>query len=141
MYNYFSWRVFACGHYDLLLYSNEYKMHRTEYSLALVSRKGIGTGHCRVYTRKKISVPRNLLLISEEIGPKKQWQTKNCRFLKVLGGRAKRDKLNSFLPLGLGKGDWGGYSIRHISTRLRLRKTPPTSAYLRRIHPFSLYIH
>jgi hypothetical protein len=62
-----------------------------------------------IYARKKISVPRNLLLNSEEIGPKKQWQTQKLPFLESFsGGRAKRDKLNSFLPSGLGKGVWGG---------------------------------
>lgn len=69
-------------------------------------------------------------------------QKKNLPFLESFsGGRAKRDKLNSFLPSGLGKGVWGGCSIRHISTGLRLRKTPPTSAYLHRIHPLALYVH
>jgi len=83
------------------------KVHRTEYGLALVSRKGIGKRHCRVYTAKKISVPRNLLLNSEEIGPKKQWQTKNCRFLKVLEGKSKKRQIKFILAVRVRKGGLG----------------------------------
>lgn len=53
---------------------------------------------------KELCVPCNLLLISRETGPKKQWQPKNRRLLKVFG-KWHREQIKCIIAArSLGKG-------------------------------------